>query len=85
MLGFNAPEEKLNELDEFLSLGVIHPLSWGIADACILIRRKNPKVKVPDAIIAASAIIHGHTLLTSNLNDFKNIEGLLIQNPNELE
>lgn len=84
VLGFNTSKETLSKLEEFLSLGVEHPLSKEIADACILMRRKNPKVKVPDAIIAATAIVHGHTLLTSNLSDFKSIEGLSIQDPKDL-
>jgi predicted nucleic acid-binding protein len=84
VLGFNTSKETLNKLEEFLSLGVEYPLSKEIADACILIRRKSLKVKVPDAIIAATAMAHGHTLLTSNLSDFKSIEGLSIQDPKDL-
>lgn len=84
VMGFNAPPDKLDELDEFLSLGIMYPLSREIADRCILIRRLNPKIKVPDAIIAATAIVHGHTLLTSNIDDFKNITDLSIQEPKNL-
>lgn len=76
--------DKLDELDEFLSLGIMYPLSREIADKCILIKRLNPKIKVPDAIIAATAIVHGHTLLTSNIDDFKKIAGLSIQEPKNL-
>jgi len=81
VLGFEAPEHVLISLDEFLSIGTMHALSDEIADKCIIIRRKNPKIKLPDAIIAATAIHHNHVLLTANLNDFKAIDGLNIDNP----
>ncbi len=37
--------------------------------------------KLPDAIIAASALAHGLPLLTRNLADFQNIAGLTVINP----
>jgi predicted nucleic acid-binding protein len=46
--------------------------------------RKTYKTKLPDAIIAATAIIHGLTLVTRNTKDFKNISGLEAINPYEL-
>ena len=44
------------------------------------IRREIKKVKLPDAIIAATAICYGKKLFTNNLEDFKNIKELIIQN-----
>lgn len=38
--------------------------------------RKTHKIKLPDAIIAATALVYNLTLLTSNVADFKNIAGL---------
>lgn len=43
--------------------------------------RKNYGLKMPDAIIAASAFVHNLTLLTRNVNDFKKIPQLTIINP----
>jgi predicted nucleic acid-binding protein len=43
--------------------------------------RKSHRIKLPDAIIAASAIVYDLTLITRNVNDFKNIEGLKHINP----
>jgi predicted nucleic acid-binding protein len=40
------------------------------------IRRLEKKVKLPDAIIAATAIVYGKKLFTNNLEDFKNISEL---------
>ena len=43
--------------------------------------RKTKKIKLPDAIIAATAIIYNLTLVTCNVDDFKNVSGLKILNP----
>ena len=42
------------------------------------------KIKTPDAIIAATAIVHKFTLLTND-DDFKNIPGLQIIEPQLLQ
>jgi predicted nucleic acid-binding protein len=47
--------------------------------------RKSYKIKLPDAIIAATAISYGLTLVTRNTKDFKNIPGLKVINPYELK
>jgi predicted nucleic acid-binding protein len=43
--------------------------------------RKSYKIKLPDAIIAATAMVYSLTLVTHNVDDFKNIQGLKILNP----
>ena len=51
-----------------------------IADMAISIRRKQ-KIKLPDAVIAATALEYGYTLISRNDADFRNIPGLLYLNP----
>ena len=46
--------------------------------------RKNCRIKLPDAIIAATALVHHLTLLTHNITDFKNVENLNVVNPYEI-
>ena len=46
----------------------------------ILIRKAN-KIKLPDAIIAATAMVYNLTLVTCNIDDFKNIKGLKLLQP----
>lgn len=43
--------------------------------------RKACTIKIPDAIIAASAIIHGSTLITRNASDFNVVKNLNVLNP----
>lgn len=43
--------------------------------------REQHKIKLPDAIIAATAIIYYLTLITRNTKDFQDIAGLATVNP----
>ena len=43
--------------------------------------RKSYKIKIPDAIIAATALTLDLELVTNNVSDFKNVTGLQILNP----
>jgi predicted nucleic acid-binding protein len=43
--------------------------------------RKKYRIKLPDAIIAATAIVHELTLITRNTPDFKSINGLKLLSP----
>lgn len=46
--------------------------------------RKKFKVKLPDAIIAATALINHFSLVTRNTNDFDKIEQLEVINPHSM-
>ena len=43
--------------------------------------RKAYRIKLPDAIIAATALVYDLTLLSRNIADFSNINGIKIVNP----
>jgi predicted nucleic acid-binding protein len=43
--------------------------------------RKLRKTKLPDAIIAATALVYELTLITRNTKDFENIPNIKIVNP----
>ena len=66
----------------FVNISNIFAFSDMIVDKCIEIRR-NCKIKTPDAIIAATAMVYDFTLLTSDF-DFKRIPNLKILNPFDL-
>ena len=55
-------------------------LTKPIIDKTIEIR-KQAKIKLPDAIIAASALVNKMMLVTVNVKDFKKIDGFSIINP----
>ena len=55
-------------------------LTKQITDKTIEIR-KQFKIKLPDAIIAASALVNKAMLVTANVKDFNMIDGISIINP----
>lgn len=65
---------------KFINASIVFGLDEPIILDVILIR-KNYSVKLPDAIIAATAINKNLTLLTRNMADFEKINGLKVINP----
>jgi predicted nucleic acid-binding protein len=51
-----------------------------MADTIIEIRQQK-KIKLGDAIIAATALLNNFTLVTRNQKDFEKINGINILNP----
>jgi predicted nucleic acid-binding protein len=84
LLSYRALNEK-DELiiKEFISDCTIFSLEESIIRQTILLR-KAPRIKLPDAIIAATAIVHDSQLLTHNLKDFTNIPKLFVVDANAL-
>ncbi len=72
VLGFTIISKHYTLLKEFMSDANIFSLSNHIVDVCIELR-KNYKIKLPDAIIAATAKVQNLTLITRNTKDFKRI------------
>ena len=72
------------ELARFLETAVIHQLTDDVIKETIVLRRVK-KMKLPDAVIAATAIIfHGHNLITRNIRDFKSMVNLEVVDPYQL-
>lgn len=83
VLGFNASEEHAQLLFNFMEDATILDLTSSIVDVSIDIRKKS-KTPLPDAIIAATAIVYDLVLITRNISDFKNIQGLNVINPHSI-
>ena len=60
----------------------VFSVNEGVADKAIEIRQ-GKKIKLPDAVIAATALLNNLTLVTRNVDDFKDVENLFIHNPFE--
>lgn len=56
------------------------PLATSVVQQTISLRT-GYSIKLPDAVIAATALTHGLTLMTRNLADFERINGLNVVNP----
>jgi len=83
VLGFNAPEEYYRLLADFMDDAIIFDLSEDIIKQSILLRKRH-KIKLPDVIIAATAIVNGMQLISRNIKDFAAIESLKTVNPWEI-
>ena len=75
-----ATDKDLDVLRNFISDSLVieleQPIKLRTADI-----RKARKIKLPDAIIAATALVYDLTLLSRNTTDFSSINGLKIVNP----
>ena len=83
VLRFNAPENVYQILEDFIGDCFLIGLDESIVDQTIAIC-KSHRIKLPDAIIAATAIVNNLTLLTRNVGDFKNIADLDLLDPWEV-
>jgi predicted nucleic acid-binding protein len=75
----NPDRNKEQLVKEFIQDATILELTPSVVTQCVRIRR-NRSIKTPDAIVAATAIIHNLTLITSD-KGFENIQGLTIIDP----
>jgi predicted nucleic acid-binding protein len=78
-LSWHSSEVNESIIKEFIDNSHVLGISQKVVEHCIQIRRSR-KIKTPDAIIAATAITHCLTLITSD-SDFTNIPGLMLINP----
>jgi len=77
LLGFSKVSNSLLELVE---VSEIMALTNEVIQETISIR-KSKKIKLPDSIIAATAIVNDLCLLTRNVRDFDDVKGLAVMNP----
>jgi predicted nucleic acid-binding protein len=84
VLGYRFESDK-NEgaTRKFISTSHIYQISPEIEIETINLR-KEVKMKLPDAIIAATAIVNDFTLISANTKDFKSIQHLKLLNPFDL-
>jgi predicted nucleic acid-binding protein len=83
VLGYKTTPEADQLLTGFVDDSVLLSLTDEVIEQTIQIR-KEYKLKTPDAIIAATALIDEYILISRNTKDFKNIQGLDVVNPHEV-
>lgn len=82
-LGFKGiTKSESTTIQAILNIGELSYVDEVIALRTITLRQQH-KIKTPDAIIAATALIHDTELWTANTADFKSIPGLKLFNPFE--
>ena len=83
VLGYNDLPRKMSAMSNFVSLSEILPLNETVTEKTIELKRSR-KMKLGDAIIAATAIVDNLVLITRNVDDFKFIPSLTALNPYEI-
>ena len=79
-LGFNFMSiEEQNAMELFIEGSSIIDLNHDIVNKTIALR-KTKKIKLPDAIIAATALVYALILISHNTADFLGIKGLPYSN-----
>ena len=81
VLGFHqliAQEKAL--LEAFFAAAVILPLTQPVLDQAILLRQQR-RMSLGDALVASTALVYTHVLVTRNVKDFAWINGLAVFDP----
>ena len=75
-----ATEKDIAVIHSFINDAFLIELEQAIKLKTVEIRKVH-RIKLPDAIIAATALVYKLELVTRNIDDFKNISGLQMINP----
>lgn len=78
-----ASDEQTLILNEFINISEVFALEESIILKAIELRKQH-KTKLPDAIIAATALVNELIIITRNMKDFDKIEGLEVLNPYDI-
>jgi predicted nucleic acid-binding protein len=76
--GLKAEEKAA--LDVLFRRLTVHPLDTVVIEQAIALRQRR-KMGLADAIVAATALVHGVPLVTRNVSDFKQVAGLKLVDP----
>ena len=76
---YNAKSIQPAKIQHFIDNSQIYNLNEEVISQTILLRQRY-KIKLPDAVIAATAMIHNYTLISRNVDDFENIINLDFEN-----
>jgi len=82
LLSWVGSPNDMQLLADFIAATTILGLDEPVIQQTIQLRQQY-KVKLPDAIIAATALVHGLPIITRNTGDFKAFTGLVALNPHE--
>ena len=85
VLGYDQlDDEERQYLEAFFRLARVFPLSQAVLDQAVALRQQR-KMSLGDALVAGTALAHGLTMVTRNVEDFHWIQGLPLLNPFDSE
>lgn len=77
-----SPQEKA-VLEAFIANSPVLPIDAAVVRQTTLLRQQY-RTKLPDAIIAATALANGLVLVSRNTADFRKITGMVVINPHDI-
>ena len=81
VLGYHQLEDQDRQyFAQFFRLAQVFPLSQAVLDQAVALRQQR-RMSLGDALVASTALVHGLTLVTRNVEDFRWIQGLSLLNP----
>jgi predicted nucleic acid-binding protein len=81
VLGYHQlDDEERQYVEAFFRLARVLPLSQAVLEQAVALRQQR-KMSLGDALVAGTALVHGLTLVTRNVEDFQWIQGLSLLNP----
>jgi predicted nucleic acid-binding protein len=83
LLSYNGTPDEMSVLTDFINFSTIIGLTEDVVNKTIELRRQF-RIKLPDAVIAATALLHNLTVITRNESDFNHIDGLNVINPHSI-
>jgi predicted nucleic acid-binding protein len=83
LLCWDSDKMTAQSVKDFIDDSVVMNINANVISYCVALR-KGKRIKTPDAIIAATAMAYGYTLITANEKDFANIKGLRLINPHKM-
>jgi predicted nucleic acid-binding protein len=81
LLGYHLlTEQQRQYFEEFFQVSQVLPISQDVLNQAVILRQQR-RMTVGDAIIAGTALVHGLSLITRNIDDFRWIAQLELLNP----
>ncbi len=85
VLGYHPLEEEERQyLEAFFRVAQVLPLSQAIPNQAVALRQQR-NMSLGDALVAGTTLVHGRTLVTRHVEDFRWMPGLLLWNPFDAE
>lgn len=83
LMGFNGEPNELARIQKLIDGSVTMSIDEKIVKQAIPIRRQK-RIKLPDAVITATAVVNNLTIVSRNEKDFKGLKGVKVINLHKL-
>ena len=81
VLGFHRFDEADRQaLERFFAAARVLPIDVPVLERAVVLRQQR-RMSLGDALIAATALVHGLTLVTRNTDDFRWVTDLVLLDP----